>query len=152
MSMTTVCRKCGETFRKFSMKSREQVCETCRGTTGGKNRYRVMSNKTLDAITKVQDMDNKIEELKLSIDVLHSTIEVEVQHQLTKGIEPIIEKVLDKKIGELKNIVISSMSKSQKTQKEVEELSRLVRNLKSSNTRMKNKIKKFEEGLKNEVS
>lgn len=148
MSATTVCRKCGETFRKFSMKSREQVCETCKGITGGKNRYRVMSNKTVDAIAKVENMDKEIENLKTSIDVLHSTIEIEVQHQLTKGIEPIIEKVLDEKISELKNIVISSMSKSQKTQKEVKELSRLVKNLKSSNTKTKNKIKKFEKELK----
>jgi len=146
MSITAVCRDCRETFRKFSMKSRETICPDCKGKKG-KNRYRVMSNKTQDAITTIANMDKEIENLKTSIDVLHSTIEVEVQHQLTKGIEPIIEKVLDEKISELKDIVISSMTKTQKTQKEVKELSKLVKGYKSSNTRMKNKIKKFEEML-----
>ena len=142
--MTVVCRDCRETFRKFSMKSRETICPDCKGKKG-KNRYRVMSNKTVDAIAKVENMDKEIENLKLSIDVLHSTIQVEVQHQLTKGIEPIIEKILDEKISELKDVIISSMTKSQKAQKDVEELTKLMKGYKSSNTRMKNKIRKFEE-------
>lgn len=142
--MTVVCRDCRETFRKFSMKSRETICPDCRGKKG-KNRYRVMSNKTQDAIATIENMDKEIENLKTSIDVLHSTIEVEVQHQLTKGIEPIIEKILDEKISELKDVIISSMTKSQKAQKDVEELTKLMKGYKSSNTRMKNKMKKFEE-------
>ncbi len=146
MSMTVVCRDCRETFRKFSMKSRETICPDCRGKKG-KNRYRVMSNRTQDAITTIENMDKEVKNLKTSIDVLHSTIEVEVQHQLTKGIEPIIEKVLDEKISELKNIVISSMTKAKKSQEEVKELSKLVKGYKRSNTLMKNKIKKFEEIL-----
>ena len=142
--MTVVCRDCRETFRKFSMKSRETICPDCKGKKG-KNRYRVMSNKTQDAIATIENMDKEIENLKTSIDVLHSTIEVEVQHQLTKGIEPIIEKILDEKISELKDVIISSMTKSQKAQKDVEELTKLMKGYKSSNTRMKNKMKKFEE-------
>tara|TARA_B100000424_G_C22889672_1_gene473276 strand:- start:41 stop:484 length:444 start_codon:yes stop_codon:yes gene_type:complete len=144
MSITAVCRDCRETFRKFSIKSRETICPDCKGKKG-KNRYRVMSNKTQDAIATIENMDKKIENLKTSIDVLHSTIQVEVQHQLTKGIEPIIEKILDEKISELKDVIISSMTKSQKAQKDVEELTKLMKGYKSSNTRMKNKIKKFEE-------
>ena len=144
MSITAVCRDCRETFRKFSIKSRETICPDCKGKKG-KNRYRVMSNKTQDAIATIENMDKKIENLKTSIDVLHSTIQVEVQHQLTKGIEPIIEKILDEKISELKDVIISSMTKSQKTQKDVEELTKLMKGYKSSNTRMKNKMKKFEE-------
>ena len=144
MSITAVCRDCRETFRKFSIKSRETICPDCKGKKG-KNRYRVMSNKTQDAIATIENMDKKIENLKTSIDVLHSTIEVEVQHQLTKGIEPIIEKILDEKISELKDVIISSMTKSQKAQKDVEELTKLMKGYKSSNTRMKNKMKKFEE-------
>ena len=144
MSITTVCRDCRETFRKFSMKSRETICPDCRGKKG-KNRYRVMSNKTQDAIATIENMDKEIENLKTSIDVLHSTIEIEVQHQLTKGIEPIIEKILDEKISGLKDVIISSMTKSQKAQKDVEELTKLMKGYKSSNTRMKNKMKKFEE-------
>ena len=144
MSITAVCRDCRETFRKFSMKSRETICPDCKGKKG-KNRYRVMSNKTQDAITTIANMDKEIENLKTSIDVLHSTIEVEVQHQLTKGIEPIIEKILDEKISGLKDVIISSMTKSQKSQNDVEELTKLMKGYKSSNTRMKNKMKKFEE-------
>ena len=45
MSITAVCRDCRETFRKFSMKSREAICPDCKGKKG-KNRYRIMSNKT----------------------------------------------------------------------------------------------------------
>lgn len=142
--MTVFCKECGENFRKFSMKSRETICPDCKGKRG-KNRYRVMSNKTVDAIAKVENMDEEIRKLKTSIDILHNTIEVEIQHQLTKGIEPIIEKVLDEKISDLKDIIVSSMTKSQKAQKDVEELTKLVKGYKSSNTRMKNKIKKFEE-------
>ena len=146
MSMTVLCRECGENFRKFSLKSRETICPDCKGKKG-KNRYRVMSNKTVDAIAKVENMDEEIRKLKTSIDILHSTIEVEIQHQLTKGIEPIIEKILDEKIGELKNIVVSSMTKAKKTQNEVNELRKLIKGYKGSNTRMKNIIKKFEEGF-----
>ena len=146
MSMTVLCRECGENFRKFSLKSRETICPDCRGKKG-KNRYRVMSNRTQDAITTMENIDKEIKNLKTSIDVLHSTIEVEVQHQLTKGIEPIIEKILDEKIGELKDIVVSSMTKAKKTQNEVNELRKLIKGYKGSNTRMKNIIKKFEEGF-----
>ena len=151
MSITAVCRDCRETFRKFSMKSRETICPDCRGKKG-KNRYRVMSNKTVDAIATIENMDKEIKNLKTSIDVLHNTIEVEVQHQLTKGIEPIIERILDEKIGELKDIVISSMTKAQKTQNEVKELTKLIRGYKTSNTKMKKKMKAFEEVWNNEMS
>ena len=44
------------------------------------------------------------------------------------------------------------MTKTQKTQKEVKELTKLVKGYKSSNTRMKNKIKAFEEVFNNEMS
>jgi len=146
MSMTTVCRECGETFRKFSLKSREKICFDCKGSKG-RNRYKVMTNNTLNAIGTIESLDKKVAELTTSIDVLHSTIEVEVQHQITKGLEPIIEKIIDKELSKLKDIVLSSMTKAQKTQKEVSELSKLVKGYKGSNTLMKNKIKKFEEIL-----
>lgn len=144
MSITTVCRECGETFRKFSLKSREKICFDCKGSKG-RNRYKVMTNNTINAIGTIESLDNKVAELTTSIDVLHSTIGVEVQHQITKGLEPIIEKLVDKKLSELKDIILSSMTKAQKTQKEVKELSKLVKGYKGSNTLMKNKIKKFEE-------
>ena len=147
MSITTVCRACGVTFRKFSMKSREQICESCRGEKG-KNRYKVMTNNALNAIGKIENLDKSVAELSTSIDVLHSTIVVEVQHQITKGLEPIIEKLIEEKNKELKNIIVSSMTKAQKAQEEVKELTKLVKGYKSSNTRMKNKIKEFEEKLK----
>jgi len=144
MSITTVCRACGVTFRKFSMKSREQICESCRGQKG-KNRYKVMTNNTLNAIGTIETLDKRVAELSTSIDVLHNTIAVEVQHQITKGLEPIIEKLIEEKNKELTDIIVSSMTKAQKAQEEVKQLTKLVKGYKSSNTRMKNKIKKFEE-------
>jgi len=149
MSITTICRACGVTFRKFSMKSREQICESCKGQKG-KNRYKVMANNTLNAIETIESLDKKVAELTTSIDVLHSTIGVEVQHQITKGLKPIVEKLIEEKISELKDIIISSMTKAQKAQEEVKELTKLVKGYKSSNTRMKNKIKAFEEMLGHE--
>ena len=147
MSITTVCRECGETFRKFSLKSREKICFDCKGSKG-RNRYKVMANNTLNAIGTIETLDKRVAELSTSIDVLHSTIAVEVQHQITKGLEPIIEKLIEEKNKELKDIIISSMTKAQKAQEEVKQLTKLVKGYKSSNTRMKNKIKEFEEKLK----
>jgi len=147
MSITTVCRECGETFRKFSLKSREKICFDCKGSKG-RNRYKVMANNTLNAIGTIETLDKRVAELSTSIDVLHSTIAVEVQHQITKGLEPIIEKLIEEKNKELKDIIISSMTKAQKAQEEVKELTKLMKGYKSSNTRMKNKIKEFEEKLK----
>ena len=46
-----------------------------------------------------------------------------------------------------KDIIISSMTKAQKAQEEVKELTKLVKGYKGSNTRMKNKIKAFEKRL-----
>ena len=149
MSITTICRACGVTFRKFSMKSREQICESCKGQKG-KNRYKVMANNTLNAIGTIETLDKKVAELSTSIDVLHSTIAVEVQHQITRGLEPIIEKLIEEKNKELKDIIISSMTKAKKAQQEVKQLTKLVKGYKSSNTLMKNKIKKFEEMLGHE--
>ena len=40
--------------------------------------------------------------------------------------------------------MVSSITKSQKTQEEVKELSKIIKKFKASNTRMKNKIKEFE--------
>jgi hypothetical protein len=146
MSITTVCRECGETFRKRSLKSIDKICEDCRGTKG-RNRYKVMTNRTMNAIGTIDHLDKQVAELRTSIDVLHSTIGVEVQHQIT-NLEPIIEKIIEEKNKELTDIIISSMTKAQKAQEEVKELTKLVKGYKSSNTRMKNKIKKFEEMLK----
>ena len=146
MSITTECRECRQVFRKRSLKSTEKICQACRGS-GGRNRYKVMANQTVNAITLVDNMEQQIEDLKSSIDVLHSTIGVEVQHQITKGLEPIIEKIIEEKNKELKDIIISSMTKAQKAQEEVKELTKLVKAYKGSNTRMKNKIKAFEKRL-----
>ena len=146
MSITTECRECRQVFKKRSLKSTEKICQACRGT-GGRNRYKIMANRTVNAITSVDNMEKKIEDLKSSIDILHSTIGVEVQHRITVGIEPIIERIVDKKISELKDVIISSMTKAQKAQEEVKELAKMVKRYKSSNTRMKNKIKAFEKRL-----
>ena len=146
MSITTECRECRQVFKKRSLKSREKICDACRGS-GGRNRYKVMANKTVNAITLVDNMEKQIEDLKSSIDVLHSTIGFEVQHQITKGLEPIIEKIIEEKNKELKDIIISSMTKAQKAQEEVKELTKIVKGYKGSNTRMKNKIKAFEKRL-----
>jgi len=146
MSITTECRECRQVFKKRSLKSTEKICQACRGT-GGRNRYKIMANRTVNAITSVDNMEKQIEDLKSSIDILHSTIGVEVQHQITVGIEPIIERIVDKKISELKDVIISSMTKAQKAQEEVKELAKMVKRYKSSNTRMKNKIKAFEKRL-----
>ena len=146
MSITTECRECRQVFKKRSLKSTEKICQACRGS-GGRNRYKVMANKTVNAITLVDNMEKQIEDLKSSIDVLHSTIGVEVQHQITKGLEPIIEKIIEEKNKELKDIIISSMTKAQKAQEEVKELTKIVKKHKASNTRMKNKIKAFEKRL-----
>ena len=69
MSITTVCRECGETFRKFSLKSREKICHDCKGDKG-RNRYKVMTNNTLNAIGTIESLDKKVAELTTSIDVL----------------------------------------------------------------------------------
>lgn len=143
MSITTECRVCGEVFRKRSLKSTEKICDSCRGS-GGRNRYKVMANKTVNAIASVESMEKQIEDMKTSIGILHDTISTEIQHQIDIWIEPIIERIVDKKVGELKNIMVSSITKSQKTQEEVKELSKIIKKFKASNTRMKNKIKEFE--------
>jgi|TARA_B100000085_G_scaffold284025_1_gene316041 hypothetical protein len=146
MSITTECRECRQVFRKRSLKSTEKICEACRGS-GGRNRYKVMANKTVNAIAIVDNMEKQIEDLKSSIDVLHSTIGVEVQHQITNDIKPIVEKIVDEKISELKGIIISSMTKSQKAQEEIKELTKTINLQKGSITRIRNKIKAFEKRL-----
>ena len=146
MSITTECRVCGEVFRKRSLKSTEKICDSCRGS-GGRNRYKVMANKTVNAIATVDNMEKQIEDLKSSIDILHSTIGVEVQHQITNDIKPIVERIVDEKMSEIKDIIISSMTKSQKAQEEVKELTKTINLQKGSITRMKNKIKAFEKRL-----
>ena len=142
MTITAVCRKCGETFRKMSIKSTDKICPDCKGTLG-RNRYKVMTNNTMNAIGTLENLDKKVAELTRSIDILHSTIAVEVQHQITKGLEPIIEKLIEEKDKELKDIVVSSMTKSRRCQEQVLELTKIVKQYKSSNTRMKNEMKKF---------
>ena len=146
MSITTECRECRQVFRKRSLKSTEKICEACRGS-GGRNRYKVMANKTVNAIAIVDNMEKQIEDLKSSIDVLHSTIGVEVQHQITNDIKPIVERIVDEKVSELKDIIISSMTKSQKAQEEIKELNKTINLQKGSITRMRNKIKEFEKRL-----
>lgn len=146
MSITTECRECRQVFRKRSLKSTEKICEACRGS-GGRNRYKVMANKTVNAIAIVDNMEKQIEDLKSSIDVLHSTIGVEVQHQITNDIKPIVEKIVDEKVSELKGVIISSMTKSQKAQEEIKELTKTINLQKSSITRMRNRIKAFEKRL-----
>tara|TARA_R100001015_G_C4611134_1_gene166528 strand:+ start:36 stop:482 length:447 start_codon:yes stop_codon:yes gene_type:complete len=146
MSITTECRECRQVFRKRSLKSTEKICEACRGS-GGRNRYKVMANKTVNAIAIVDNMEKQIEDLKSSIDVLHSTIGVEVQHQITNDIKPIVEKIVDEKVSELKDVIISSMTKSQKAQEEIKELTKTINLQKGSITRMRNKIKAFEKRL-----
>ena len=150
MSMVRVCRTCGESFKKFSMKSKEAICPDCRASKG-KNRYRAMTNKTLDAIGTIENMDKKIADLTTSIDVLHSTIAVEVQHQISKGIEPIVHKIVEdsikEKYGTMMDNIATAITKSKKIEARMEELEKLVKNYKSSNTKMKNQIKEFSRRL-----
>lgn len=150
MSMTVFCRECGENFRKFSIKSRETVCPDCR-TSRGKNRYKIMGNKTLDAITTIENMDKKIADLTTSIDVLHSTIAVEVQHQISKGIEPIVHKIVEdsikEKYGSMMDNIATAITKSRKIEARMQELEKLVKNYKTSHTKMKNKLKEFSRRL-----
>ena len=61
MSITTVCRDCGETFRKRSLKSIEKICEACRGS-GERNRYKDRANKNVNESKMVDDKEKQIEE------------------------------------------------------------------------------------------
>tara|TARA_R110000824_G_scaffold185479_2_gene366420 strand:- start:1232 stop:1678 length:447 start_codon:yes stop_codon:yes gene_type:complete len=146
MSITTECRECRQVFKKRSLKSTEKICDACRGS-GGRNRYKIMANRTVNALTVIEGMEKKIEDMKTSISVLHDTIAVEVQHQISIGIQPIVERIVDEKVSELKDIIISSMTKAQKAQEEVKALAKIVKKHKASNTRMNNKIKAFEKRL-----
>lgn len=146
MSITTECRECRQVFKKRSLKSTEKICDACRGS-GGRNRYKIMANRTVNALTVIEGMEKKIEDMKTSISVLHDTIAVEVQHQISIAIQPIIERIVDEKVSELKDIIISSMTKAQKAQEEVKALAKIVKKHKGSNTRMNNKINAFKKRL-----
>ena len=91
MSITRNCRACGEVFRKRSLKSTESICEDCRGDRG-KNRYKVMANKTVNAIATVENMEKQIEDLKTSIGILHDTMVIEIDSQIMKGMDSIVER------------------------------------------------------------
>ena len=92
MSITTVCRACGEVFRKRSLKSTERICEDCRGDKG-RNRYKVMANKTVNAIATVENMEKQIEDMKTSISILHDTMVIEIESQIMKVMESIVERI-----------------------------------------------------------
>ena len=150
MSITKHCRACGEVFRKRSLKSTESICPDCRGDKG-KNRYKVMANKTVDAIATVESMEKQIEDLKTSIGILHDTMVIEIESQIMKGMDSIVERIVNEKVNSLKDIVISSMTKAQKTKDEVAELRREIRSMRTGNTRLKNDMKAFKEELQNNL-
>ena len=144
MSITRNCRACGEVFRKRSLKSTESICEDCRGDKG-KNRYKVMANKTVNAIATVENMEKEIEAMKTSISILHDTMVVEIESQIMKGMDSIVERIVNEKVNSLKDIIISSMTKAQKTKDEVAELKKEIRSMRTGNTRLKNDMKEFRE-------
>ena len=147
MSITTECRVCGEVFRKRSLKSTEKICDSCRGS-GGRNRYKVMANKTVNAIATVENMEKQIEDMKTSISILHDTMVIEIESQIMKGMDSIVERIVNEKVNSLKDVIISSMTKAQKTNDEVAELRREIRSMRTGNTRLKNDMKEFREQQK----
>ena len=144
MSITKHCRACGEVFRKRSLKSTESICPDCRGDKG-KNRYKVMTNKTVNAIATVESMEKEIEDMKTSIGILHDTMVIEIESQIMKGMDSIVERIVNEKVNSLKDIIISSMTKAQKTKDEVAELKKEIRSMRTGNTRLKNDMKEFRE-------
>ena len=147
MSITTVCRACGEVFRKRSLKSTERICPDCRGDKG-KNRYKVMANKTVNAIATVENMEKQIEDMKTSISILHDTMVIEIESQIMKGMDSIVERIVNEKVNSLKDIIISSMTKAQKSKDEVAALRREIKSMRTGNTRLKNDMKEFREQQK----
>ena len=126
------------------MKSTESICDDCRGDKG-KNRYKVMANKTVDAIATVENMEKQIEDMKTSIGILHDTMVIEIESQIMKGMDSIVERIVNEKINSLKDIIISSMTKAQKSKDEVAGLKKEIRNMRTGNTKLKNDMKKFRE-------
>lgn len=150
MSITTECRECRQVFKKRSLKSTEKICQACRGS-GGRNRYKVMANKTVDAIATVENMEKQIEDMKTSISILHDTMVIEIESQIMKGMDSIVERIVNEKVNSLKDVIISSMTKAQKTKDEVAELRREIRSMRTGNTRLKNDMKAFKEELQNNL-
>ena len=144
MSITRNCRACGEVFRKRSLKSTESICDDCRGDKG-KNRYKVMANKTVNAIATVENIEKEIEAMKTSISILHDTMVIEIESQIMKGMDSIVERIVNEKVNSLKDIIVSSMTKAQKTKGEVAELKKEIRSMRTGNSRLKNDMKEFRE-------
>ena len=129
------------------MKSTERICPDCRGDKG-KNRYKVMANKTVNAIATVENMEKQIEDLKTSISILHDTMVIEIESQIMKGMDSIVERIVNEKVNSLKDIIISSMTKAQKSKDEVAALRREIKSMRTGNTRLKNDMKEFREQQK----
>ena len=146
MSMIRICKTCGENFRKFSLKSKETHCQDCNANR--KNKYRTNATR---ASREAELIGKRFSKIEKSLEVLHDTTSIEIETLVLTGIEPIINKIvkdtIDAELGDLKDIIVSSMTKAQKAQEQVKELTKAVRGYKVSNTRMKNKIKAFEERL-----
>jgi len=146
MSMIRICKTCGENFRKFSLKSKETHCQDCNANR--KNKYRTNATR---ASREAELIGKRFSKIEKSLEVLHDTTSIEIETLVLTGIEPIINKIvkdtIDAELGDLKDIIVSSMTKAQKAQEQVKELTKAVRGYKISNTRMKNKIKAFEERL-----
>ena len=146
MSMTRICKTCGENFRKFSLKSKETHCQECNANR--KNKYRANATR---ASREAEIIGKRFSKIEKSLEVLHDTTSIEIENLVLSGIEPLIDKIvkdtIDAELGDLKDIIISSMTKAQKAQEQIKELTKTVKGYKGSNTRMKNKIKAFEKRL-----
>ena len=107
-----------------------------------------MANKTVNAIATVENMEKQIEDMKTSISILHDTMVIEIESQIMKGMDSIVERIVNEKVNSLKDVIISSMTKAQKTKDEVAELRREIRSMRTGNTRLKNDMKEFREQQK----
>ena len=151
MTATAICKTCGNNFRKFSLKSKESHCQDCTYQRK-RNKYygfNTRASKEKQQIDRgLEDMAKQVKDLANQIEILHATIGTEIQHQISKGLDPIIKKLIDAELTSINDRVASSFTKSMQAKEQVKVLAGQVKAFKTSNTKMLKKIEKIRKEIK----
>ena len=129
MSMITECMKCGENFRKFSMKALDRVCMDCKSA----RKNHIQTKKVTEIPTNI--IEARLTAVENSLKVLHTMIGVEINTSVRLEVEPLIGQLFDEKFSELKGLVASTLTKAKKSQEEVEAINAEIKGRKHSLTK-----------------
>ena len=144
--MYAVCHDCGVQFRKFSTKATDSICYDCRNRGKGSrsNIYnqmeRALEKDKESVINRMDSIEERMDSIEDLLKVLHEAIGATVIPIVEEQMEKVAKETFETLAHTISEQSAGAYSRSRSAVNSVEELSTVIKNLKSQVTRFRNHI------------